>query len=140
MLMIPDHVIRFYAVRPEGHERYRSLKLGVDIYNSDGKIDISGIIPFETIDELHIQLNELYNSGTSIRYCLPMTNAMHRYIIYGGKINYEIYHIFLVRDDSRTGAEEVILDTKMDGFELSFFLYEMGKELMEINDGNIDIL
>lgn len=140
MLTIPDHAIYFYAVRPEGHERYRSLKLGVNIYNGDGKIEISGVVPFETIDELHIQLNELYNSGTSIRYSLPMTNAMHRYILYGGKINYEMYHILLVRDDARTGAEEMILDSKMDGFELSFLLYQMGHELMEINDGNIDIL
>lgn len=140
MITVPDYAINFVVKRPTGNERYRNLCLYTTIFGNDGKEKLSGMVTFEAIDEIHIQLNGLYNDGTSIIYQLPMTNAMHRYVFYAGKINYEMYHIFIVRDDSRTGLEETIISTKLDGFELSFLLYELGKELLDISEGVADIM
>ena len=140
MFTIPDYLIKFDEVRPNGNERYRSLRVACTIFGRDGKVILSGIVPFTTIDEIDIQLNELYNSGTPVRYELPMTNTMYRYVLYGGKINYETYHIFIVRDNTRSPEEEPpIINIKIDGFDLSYMIYELEKELMNINDANIDI-
>ena len=140
MLTIPDYLVKFDGVRPSGYERYRSLRVAATIFNRDGKVILEGIVPFTTLDEIDIQLNELYNSGTSIRYELPMTNTMFRYTLYGGKIDYETYHIFIVRDSTQSSAEEPpIINMKLDGFDLSYLIYEFSKELMNINDANIDV-
>ena len=139
MIILPNSsIITMAVVRPTGNERYRYTKMKVDVLDNFGKVKISGIVPFEILDLIHLQMEELYDNGTSMKIDFPITNTLYRYSIYGGLVNSEIYHIFIVRDIIN-GGEEYILDLKLYGFDVAQIIYELGTELNSVMDEGCDI-
>lgn len=139
MIILPLNIISFTVVRPTNNDRYRNIKVQVSILNNEGKSVIDGMVPFETLDLIHMCLSELYDNKLSMKVDLPMTSAMCKYSIYGGLVNSEMYHIFIIRDDFN-GNEETILDLRLDGFDLIYAIYEFGTDLFNITEGNIEII